>query len=153
MVSEPEWLGALRELVAAMEASDATDIEVSVPGLRVLIRRFAVGFDGESTAARPPRVGAFHANDSRLHEIRSPLTGVWYDAPSPGAPPFVEVGHLLEVGTVVGLVETMKIFNEVVSDARGVVRALRASSGELVAEGAVLFDIDLPPASDQGDIE
>jgi acetyl-CoA carboxylase biotin carboxyl carrier protein len=79
--------------------------------------------------------------------LRCPLTGIWYDAPSPGASPFVAVGDQVEVGTTVGLVETMKVFNEVSCDLSGVIREILVHRGDLVAAHAPIMVIE-PPASD-----
>src|SRR5204863_9373491 len=67
-----------------------------------------------------------------LHQVFAPLTGIWYDSPSPGASPYVEPGTHVAVGTPIGLIETMKIFNEIVSDAAGRVVQVHARRGDLV---------------------
>jgi acetyl-CoA carboxylase biotin carboxyl carrier protein len=79
--------------------------------------------------------------------LRCPLTGIWYDAPSPGASPFVAVGDAVEIGTTVGLIETMKVFNEVGSDLSGVVREILVRRGDLVAAHAPIMVIE-PVAAD-----
>jgi len=74
-----------------------------------------------------------------LHQIVSPLTGVFYRRPAPQEPPFVEVGSHVEAGQVVALVEAMKVFNEIVSDVDGVVVEIKAKDGQLVNQGDTLM--------------
>src|SRR5688572_11340740 len=128
------WLADLRAIVAAFEASDATELELRTPPLRIALRRKA-GFG----LTPPPAAAASEAGPEGLHVVRCPLTGVWYDAPSPGAPPYVSVGDPVEVGMIVGLIETMKVFNEVTSDAAGIVRQILAHRGDLVTAQAPLL--------------
>lgn len=135
---DPDWLTVLRSIVASVEATDVRDLELEAGGLRIALRRV------EPTAYRPwPAVPADDASEAGLHAIRCPLTGIWYDAPKPGEPPFVEPGHRVEVGTVVGLVETMKVFNEVASDAAGIVRDILVRRGDLVMAHSPVMRLDI----------
>jgi acetyl-CoA carboxylase biotin carboxyl carrier protein len=132
------WLEVLRAVVASVEASDVRELEVRAYGLRIALRRVEHAFSAPSVAA--PSFGGSSEETSQLHPIRTPLTGIWYDAPSPSTPPFVRAGDVVETGTVVGLVETMKVFNEVTSDATGIVREVLCRRGDLVtAQSAVLL--------------
>jgi acetyl-CoA carboxylase biotin carboxyl carrier protein len=74
--------------------------------------------------------------------VRCPLTGVWYEAPSPGAPPYVSVGDQVEIGTTIGVIETMKVFNEVTSDAAGIIRQVLVHNRDLVAAHAPLLALE-----------
>jgi acetyl/propionyl-CoA carboxylase alpha subunit len=130
------WGPALRSIVSRVEASDVRELEVRAGGLRIKLRREF------RPLATPAAVAEQVPDTSGLHSIRCPLTGIWYDSPAPGAPPFVSVGDSLDVGTIVGLVETMKVFNEVVSDAAGVVRHILVRRGELVTEQSPLMAIE-----------
>jgi acetyl-CoA carboxylase biotin carboxyl carrier protein len=66
------------------------------------------------------------------HVIESPLVGTFYRTPSPDAPPFVEVGDMVEVGQTVAIVEAMKVFNEITADITGRIVAIPAENGKLV---------------------
>lgn len=128
-------LHTLRALVQRAEASNVRELEVRAPELRIAFRRVAAPPAMRSARRLPPPPEA-----PGLHAVRCPLTGIWYDAPSPGAPAYVEVGDSVDVGTVIGLVETMKVFNEVSADAAGIVRKVLVRRGELVAaHSAVLL--------------
>ena len=74
--------------------------------------------------------------------LAAPLTGVFYRAATPGGPPFVAVGDLVAAGAVVGLIETMKIFNEVLAERGGRIAAILAESGQLVHAGEALMMIE-----------
>ena len=71
--------------------------------------------------------------------ISSPMMGIYYGSPSPGSPPFVKEGDSVTAGQVVGLIEAMKVFNEIVATASGTVSKVVAESGALVQPGDVLI--------------
>ena len=77
-----------------------------------------------------------------LHVIKSPLVGTFYRSPSPGAPPFVEVGDIVSPGQVLCIVEALKVMNEIESDVRGKIVKILAENGETVEYGQPLFLID-----------
>lgn len=73
--------------------------------------------------------------------VNSPMMGIYYAAPSPGAPPFVKEGEQVAVGQVVGLIEAMKVFNEISATVAGTVLRVTAESGALVQPGDPLLYI------------
>jgi acetyl-CoA carboxylase biotin carboxyl carrier protein len=79
--------------------------------------------------------------EENIVDIVAPLVGVFYRAPAPDAPPFVEVGDHIEVGTEVGLIEAMKVFNPIPSEVAGEVVAIPAENGKLVQKGEVLVKV------------
>jgi acetyl-CoA carboxylase biotin carboxyl carrier protein len=79
--------------------------------------------------------------EEKLHEVKSPIVGTFYESPSPGAPPFVKIGDQVEVGQVLCIVEAMKLMNEIESDVAGEVVRRIASSGQPVEYGQALFAI------------
>jgi acetyl-CoA carboxylase biotin carboxyl carrier protein len=76
-----------------------------------------------------------------LVAVRAPLPGTFYRAPRPGAAPFVEVGSRVGADTVVGIVETMKLFNSVTADAAGTVAEICLGNAEFADRGATLLRI------------
>ena len=78
-----------------------------------------------------PAVTALAAN-GEVRDIRPPMPGTFYRAPSPGAEPFTEVGRAVTENTILGLVETMKLMNSVMAGCRGEVVEICASNGALV---------------------
>jgi acetyl-CoA carboxylase biotin carboxyl carrier protein len=75
------------------------------------------------------------------HVVKSPIVGTFYDSPSPGAPPFVKVGDVVEVGQVLCIVEAMKLMNEIEADAAGEIVEKLGTSGQPVEYGQGLFAI------------
>ena len=69
------------------------------------------------------------------------MTGIYYSAPNPGAAPFVKEGDHVTAGQVVGLIEAMKVFNEITSTISGVVTRMEAQDGRLVQPGEPLLYI------------
>jgi acetyl-CoA carboxylase biotin carboxyl carrier protein len=83
--------------------------------------------------------------ESALHAVLAPLTGTWYITPSPGAAPYVRPGDQVTSGQVVGLIEAMKLFNEIKADASGRVVHILAEHGSLVKAKQPLIEIELAP--------
>ena len=75
-------------------------------------------------------------------QVKAPLVGVFYAAPKPEEPPFVQVGQEVRKGQVLCLVEAMKMMNELTSPVDGIVRAIHGRNGELVEFDQVLFEIE-----------
>jgi acetyl-CoA carboxylase biotin carboxyl carrier protein len=147
-------LALIDRLGAMLERSDLTELEVEVGGTALVLRKpaafaqpvaVATG-SAVATAARPARSSDAPpaepaAAPSRL-SIKAPLTGLWYGSPAPGSAPFVEVGREVAVGQVVGLIEAMKLFNEIKSDLAGRVVRVVPESGALVKAKQPLIEVD-----------
>jgi len=75
------------------------------------------------------------------HIVTSPMVGTFYQAPSPGAKPFVEVGQRVQVGDTVCIIEAMKILNQIEADYGGIIAAMLVENGQPVEYGQPLFVI------------
>ncbi len=100
----------------------------------------AVGAGLQPSGASPP-AGAGPAPEEGLHTVKSPIVGTFYEAPSPGAPPFVKAGDSVEVGQVLCIVEAMKLLNEIESDVAGEIVKKLATNGQPIEYGQELFVI------------
>jgi acetyl-CoA carboxylase biotin carboxyl carrier protein len=131
------WLDEVSRMLEHVLASDASEIEVAAEGFRLrLVRK-------PGRAAVPAPVGAGSAGTVLGGTpLVAPLTGVFYRTASPDTPPFASVGDHVEAGAVVGLIETMKIFNEVLAEQGGRIATILAESGQLVHAGDVLMTIE-----------
>jgi acetyl-CoA carboxylase biotin carboxyl carrier protein len=97
----------------------------------------AVVASGTVPAPAPPEP----APEENLHVVKSPIVGTLYEAPSPGAPPFVKVGDMVEIGQVLCIVEAMKLLNEIESDVAGEIVKKMGSNGQPIEYGQELFAI------------
>jgi acetyl-CoA carboxylase biotin carboxyl carrier protein len=98
------------------------------------------GDTGESAsgAARAPSAAAAEAD---LFILKSPIVGTFYEAPSPGAPPFVKLGEAVKEGQVLCIIEAMKLMNEIEADVSGVIAKMFVSNASPVEYGMPLFGI------------
>lgn len=92
-------------------------------------------------AAKPAAPAAAPPAEEGLHTVKSPIVGTFYEAPSPGAPPFAKVGDTVEVGQVLCIVEAMKLLNEIESDVAGEIVKKLAGNGQPIEYGQELFVI------------
>jgi acetyl-CoA carboxylase biotin carboxyl carrier protein len=88
----------------------------------------------ETSDAAPPA-----EKEEHLHIVHSPIVGTFYESPSPGSPPFVKVGDMLEVGQVLCIVEAMKLLNEIECDAAGELVKKLVTNGQPIEYGQDLF--------------
>jgi len=95
-----------------------------------------------STPAPAPKPEAPKEDTSKYVEVKAPIVGTFYRAPSPDAEPFVKEGDTVKKGQVLCIIEAMKLMNEIESEVSGVVRKIMVSNGEPIEYGQVLFLIE-----------
>jgi acetyl-CoA carboxylase biotin carboxyl carrier protein len=150
MTAPPDQVLAAVDLLApAFEASGLDELEVEAGELVVRLARPRAA---APTAIPPPATGGMAGGPGALTPygepapgmrfVTAPLTGVWYAAPSPGARPYVQEGDEIGAGAVVGLIEAMKLFNEIKSDVGGRVTRILVERGTLVKRQQPLVEID-----------
>jgi acetyl-CoA carboxylase biotin carboxyl carrier protein len=143
-------LAAIDLLAPGFEASGLDELEVEAGDLVV---RLARPREAEPMAPAPaavavpgiaPAGAATPYGDPApgMRFVTAPLTGVWYASPSPGARPYVQEGDEIGAGAVVGLIEAMKLFNEIKSDVAGKVVRVLVERGTLVKRQQPLVEID-----------
>ena len=131
------------DLIKTLETTSVSEVSLETGDFKIKIQR-AFSKKGRATAiaAVPLAAGeAAEAQDTN-HRVRAPLVGVFYHAPSPGAKAFVEVGGSVSRGQTIGIIETMKVMNEVPADAAGVVVEILVANGQAVEFDAPLIVID-----------
>jgi acetyl-CoA carboxylase biotin carboxyl carrier protein len=152
----------LRELVEFLKANEIAEFDMEQADLKVRIKfagapAAAPSLDlaqlsrlvsaAPAASAAGTLAAAAHAApapaaaEEKLHEVKSPIVGTFYESPAPGAPAFVQVGDQVEVGQVLCIVEAMKLMNEIESDVAGEVVKRIATSGQPVEYGQPLFAI------------
>ena len=152
-------MSRVKALAEALEGSDVSELDLTEDGLRIHIKRQVESL--VTLAPRPAhnaraaragarrRAAANHTGGAGADEPRAepgiavlaPLTGVFYNAPSPTSSPFVAVGEPVQAGQVVSIVEAMKVFNEIRSEVSGVVVAIVPKNGQLVQKGEALIRV------------
>jgi acetyl-CoA carboxylase biotin carboxyl carrier protein len=138
------------ELLERLARDEVRELEVKRGGVRVRVSKDGgpapaqtaqAGAPGTSTAASAG--GPAPAPDhGETPTITAPLTGVFYRSPSPQAEPYVQVGSDVGTGEVIGLIEAMKLFNEIRSTASGRVRRILAENGQLVRAHQPLIELE-----------
>jgi acetyl-CoA carboxylase biotin carboxyl carrier protein len=148
-----ELIVLIDRLEGVLERSGLAELEVGSGDMTIVLRSAAavsptvvgpsavagpIADEGHAPAAAIPA----EPETSRHHMIVAPLTGLYYTAPSPDAAPYVRVGAQIVVGQVIGLIEAMKLYNEIKSDIAGRVIRLAAESGKLVKAKQALIEVE-----------
>jgi acetyl-CoA carboxylase biotin carboxyl carrier protein len=135
-------LAAVDALAGPFMDSGLDELEVESGGITIrLARRSAAA---PAAAAAPSSSGTPYGEPAPGHRfITAPLTGLWYTAPSPGARPYLQLDGEVAAGQVVGLIEAMKLFNEIKSDVAGTVSRFLADNGTLVKRQQPLYEVRL----------
>jgi acetyl-CoA carboxylase biotin carboxyl carrier protein len=94
-----------------------------------------------STSSAPASPSSAPAAEEELHTVKSPIVGTFYEAPGPGALPFVKPGDQVAAGQVLCIIEAMKLMNEIEADASGEVVKVLVNNGQPVEYGQPLFAI------------
>ena len=148
-----ELVALIDRLEAVLAASALSELEVEVGGTGLVLRKPAAlvpGVAAASPAGVPaptvpgPAEGPASQREapSPHHQVLAPLTGLFYLSPSPDAAPYVEVGREVNQGQVIGLIEAMKLFNEIKADVRGRVVRIVAVNGALIKARQPILEID-----------
>ena len=142
-------LAALDLLAPGFESSGLDELEVQAGELVVrLVRPRAAPVAPPAAPAGQPAAAAvtpltpYGEPAPGMRFVTAPLTGVWYASPSPGARPYVQEGDEIGAGAVVGLIEAMKLFNEIKSDVAGKVVRVLVERGTLVKRQQPIVEID-----------
>jgi acetyl-CoA carboxylase biotin carboxyl carrier protein len=156
----------LKELIEFLIEKDIAEFELERGDVKLRIKR---GREPSVSVAADPRFFAVHApappaasvpgsspvtpvaepapkapepaREEPAHMVRSPIVGTFYESPSPGAPPFVKLGDVVEVGQVLCIVEAMKLMNEIESDVAGEIVKKLVNNGQPIEYGQELFAI------------
>jgi acetyl-CoA carboxylase biotin carboxyl carrier protein len=156
-----ELLALIDRLAALLDRSDLSELEVESGGTGLVLRKpvpmavaalagavapaGSVGAPGSaepSTAAGEPSTAGRDPATTARPSVKAPLTGIFYASPAPGSAPYVQVGGELAVGQVIGLIEAMKLFNEIKSDLAGRVVRVIPETGTLVKAKQPLVEVE-----------
>ncbi|MCY4343297.1 MAG: acetyl-CoA carboxylase biotin carboxyl carrier protein [Gammaproteobacteria bacterium] len=137
-------LRKVKKLIELVEESGVAELEVKSGEEAIrIVRPGGRGRAAEESAAAPASVqDAKPTPVRRRTTINAPMAGTFYAAPSPGAAPFVHLGARISVGDVLCIIESMKMMNEIPSEAAGQVVEVLATDGEPVSSSQALFRIE-----------
>lgn len=140
-------LKEIEKVIALMEASSLSELEVSEGDKRLVLKRETLQSQAHviqapmmQQQAAPAEVKEEKTSHSG-HVIKSPMVGTFYQSPSPSSPSFIEVGQAVKKGDVVCIIEAMKMMNQIEADKSGVVEAVLAEDGQPVEFDQPLFTI------------
>jgi acetyl-CoA carboxylase biotin carboxyl carrier protein len=146
----------LKELIEFLVEKDIAEFELERGDVKVRVKRGAdavmsvmpapVASVPSAVAAQPAPAATAPSQPEKteregVHDVKSPIVGTFYEAPSPGSPPFVKVGDTVEAGQILCIVEAMKLMNEIESDVAGEILKKLVSNGQPVEYGQPLFAI------------
>jgi acetyl-CoA carboxylase biotin carboxyl carrier protein len=153
-----ELLELIDRLAQLLERSDLSELEVESGGTGLILRKpvlvaavhAAAGgatAGSPATAEAPPTTGepSTAGRDPATigrPSVKAPLTGIFYASPAPGTAPYVQAGGEVAIGQVIGLIEAMKLFNEIKSDLAGRVVRVVPDSGALVKAKQPLIEVE-----------
>ncbi len=147
----------IRELIKMVETSDITELSIESGSNRIVIKREKTVVMAEQPAARPGRAGRAQVAtapglvasspipdpgsppEDSFHKIVAPMVGSFYRSPDPKSRPFVSEGDVIEKGQVIGIIEAMKIMNEIVSEHAGRCVKISVENGQPVEYGQTLM--------------
>ena len=146
----------VKKLIELLEESGIAEIEISEGEDSVRISRFGSNVAAPVAVAMPPAaaapaVAAAAAPASALamaeaeedgHVVPAPMVGTFYNAPSPGSAPFVQVGDRVSIGDALCIIEAMKMMNQIEAEVAGTIKSIRVQNGDPVEYGQILFVID-----------
>lgn len=154
-------LRKIKKLIDLLEESNLTELEIKEGEETIRLTRAArvqasaaapvthVHVEQQrlspSSATHAPHEETAHAAPHRElpegHILRAPMVGTYFGSPNPEAPPFVKVGQHVKAGDVLGIIEAMKMFNQIEADVSGTIAAILVQSGEPVEFDEPLFVI------------
>jgi len=155
-MAEKDELKKIKDIVELMVANDLVEVEIADGDNKIHIKRPNATMTAVPMMAPPvyqshamPQAApapvaaapAAASDDSGLIDIKSPIVGTFYAAPSPDSDPYVKVGADVNTETVVCIIEAMKVMNEIKAEATGTITKIMVANGQAVEYGQVLFKI------------
>ena len=142
----------IKEMINLMNDNGLVELEVEKDGMRIRLRKMAAGIEVQSgpvvierevVQSKPKEISESIGTPAvKTVEIKAPMVGTFYRAPSPEAPPYVEVGQVVEAGQVICIIEAMKLMNEIKSEIKGKVLEILVDNVEPVEFGQSMFLIE-----------
>ncbi len=140
----------IKDMINLMNEHNLTEIEIEKDGFKIKLKKESKtpAGGGKILIERSDKHTELEqelkeeTEASNLIEIKAPMVGTFYSAPSPEAPPYVKREDIIEVGQVICIVEAMKLMNEIKSEVKGRIKDILAENGEPIEFGQILFLIE-----------
>jgi acetyl-CoA carboxylase biotin carboxyl carrier protein len=143
----------IKEMINLMNENGLVELEIEKEGMRIRLKKAGSGAESfnapilierEKVASEQQKGIPSLAEKvpSKTLEIKAPMVGTFYRAPSPESPPYVEVGQIIEPGQVVCIIEAMKLMNEIKSEVKGRLVDILVENSEPVEFGQSMFIIE-----------
>lgn len=143
------------ELIDRFEQSKLTSLTIEQDGTKLSLEQGQMSTMNDSQEMQVKRISENHLMSNQtqnsknaekelekgIKEVKSPLVGTFYSAPSPGAAPYAKVGQKIEKGDVIGIIEAMKLMNEVTAPSTGIMSEILVEDESLVQYDQILFKI------------
>jgi biotin carboxyl carrier protein len=142
---------AVRALVEVMRTSGLTELDVSTGDVSIRLRapKSAAGARPPAASEAAPELAPAPVEAPSGHVVRAPMIGTYYASPAAGEPPFVRLGDVVQAGQTIGIIEAMKIMNEIASDRSGAVVEILAVNAQPVEYGSPLLLLALDGDDDE----
>lgn len=132
-------IGHVRELIGLMSKGGISELDLSTGDVSIRLRgQSATVQTVVNHASADITSQQTIVSEPEGHLISAPMIGTFYSAPAPGESPFVQAGDEIEVGQVIGIIEAMKIMNEIIADRSGIVVEVLAENAQAVEYGSPL---------------
>jgi acetyl-CoA carboxylase biotin carboxyl carrier protein len=142
----------IKEMINLMNENDLTELEVEKEGMRIKLKKSGADkagsapliIEGQIPQQMPVSVpsGKPPAPSIKTLEIKAPMVGTFYRAPSPESSPYVEIGGVIEPGQIICIIEAMKLMNEIKSEIKGKISEVLVENAEPVEFGQPLFLVE-----------
>jgi acetyl-CoA carboxylase biotin carboxyl carrier protein len=153
--SDTSLLALIDRLAGMLDRTELSELEVQVGSTGLVLRKPSalapvsgppiateLAASSPTAAAQVDGPAPAESGPPARPSVKAPLTGIWYGSPAPGSAPYVSAGGEVVVGQVIGLIEAMKLFNEIKSDMAGRVVKVHAEDGKLVKAKQALIEVE-----------
>jgi acetyl-CoA carboxylase biotin carboxyl carrier protein len=146
----------IKEMITLMNENGLMELEIEKDGMRIKLKKTSSiqeGFNGpilierqgvqsEAAQQKPQTIEQQDKISVTTIEVKAPMVGTFYRAPSPEAPPYVEVGQVIQPGQVICIIEAMKLMNEIKSEIKGKILEVLVDNAEPVEFGQPILLVE-----------
>ena len=146
------YIKEIKDMINLMNENGLTELEIEKEGVRIRLKKGSSGSYERAIEYIPAQnapasqektaTGAEKADKRNTVDVKAPMVGTFYRAPSPEAPPYVNIGDVIDVGQVICIIEAMKLMNEIKSEVKGKIVDIQVDNSEPVEFAQVLFVVE-----------